>query len=63
MSEKYRFVFGEVKAIGDACALVQRMGDEVNYAHVETHEYDMDVDLVGVVIQIPHDFKLDHERR
>jgi len=62
MAETYRFIWGEVKAIVNGCVLAEKMGDEVTFAHVETEEYDLDFDRIGVVIRIPHDPNLNKER-
>ena len=62
MSETYRFVWGEVKAVMDGCKLARKLTDEVEYGHLETGDFDLDFDRIGVVIRIPHDLNLDRER-
>lgn len=63
MAETYRFVWGEVKVIIDACTLATQMPADTTYGHIETEDYDLDFDRIGIVIHIPHDRNLNKERR
>lgn len=63
MSEIYQFVWGEVTAIREACDLVRNLDTKIVFAHIETENYDLDIDRQGIAIRIPHDPKLDENRR
>ena len=62
MSEEYRFIWGEVKAIEDACSLATILTEKVLFGHLETEDFDLDFDRIGIVVRIPHDRKLNEER-
>lgn len=63
MSEIYKFVWREVPAIESALKLIDKVKEDVEYGHLETGDYDVDFDLTGIQIRIPHDLKLNIERR
>jgi len=63
MSETYRFVWGEIDQINDACNMAKSLVGEVVFGHLETERYDLDMDRIGVVIRIPHDTGLDKNGR
>lgn len=62
MSETYRFVWGEVKAVMNACKLARELEDKVENGQLETSDFDLYFDLIGISIRIPHDLNLDRER-
>lgn len=63
MAETYQFTWGEVEIIEISIALTRKFLEEVDYAHIETKAFDLDLDKIGMRIRIPHDGDLDHERR
>ncbi|MBA7478653.1 hypothetical protein ES707_14081 [subsurface metagenome] len=63
MGETYQFVWGEVDHIERAIVLAKRVGNDANYMHLETQEFDLDVDNIGIRITIPHMKVLNEERK
>ena len=63
MAETYHFVWGEVPALIKAMELAEQIEDIVDYAHLETEEYDLDMDRTAIRIRIPHDPVLTEERK
>jgi len=63
MAETYQFTWGEVETIEVAIALTRKFLKEVDYAHIETQDFDLDMDQIGMRIRIPHDAVLTEERK
>ncbi|MBA7496002.1 hypothetical protein ES702_06599 [subsurface metagenome] len=69
MSETYRLMWSRVPIIKQAIEKAEKVMLHVNYCHIETDDFDLDFDNIGVVIRIPHDRilteerKLDHENK
>lgn len=63
MAETYQFVWGEVHQIEPAIVLAKRVCNDANYVHLETQEFDLDADNIGIRITIPHDSLLANERK
>jgi len=63
MAETYQFVWGEVGHIRRAIGVARRLVNDVEYAHIETDSYDLDMDQIGIRIRIPHDKVLTEERK
>lgn len=63
MAEEYKFVWGEVGHIRRAIGLARRIVNDAEYAHIETDDYDLDMDRIGIRITIPHDPVLTEERK
>jgi len=63
MAETYQFVWGEVPAIKRAIALAETVMKDLDYAHIERKDFDLDIDNIGIRIRIPHDGHLDEERK
>ncbi|MBA7550900.1 hypothetical protein ES705_43430 [subsurface metagenome] len=62
MAETYQFVWGEVGHIRRAIGVARRLVNDVEYAHIETDSYDLDMDRIGIRIRIPHDRVLTEAR-
>ncbi|MBA7612240.1 hypothetical protein ES703_19476 [subsurface metagenome] len=62
MAECYQFTWGEVHAIELAIRLGQRLMNQIEYAHIEAKDFDLDMDKIGIRIRIPHDRLLTEER-
>ncbi|MBA7687658.1 hypothetical protein ES703_96122 [subsurface metagenome] len=63
MGETYQFVWGEVGHIRRAIGIARKLVNDVEYAHIETDNYDLDMDRIGIRITIPHMKVLDEERK
>ena len=63
MSETYQFIWGEVGIIKRAIALAEGLTDDANYSHIETKDFDLDADRIGIRVTIPHMKALDEERK
>jgi len=63
MAETYQFTWGEVGHIRRAIGIARKLVNDVEYAHIETDEYDLDIDRIGIRITIPHMKVLDEERK
>ncbi len=63
MPETYQFVWGEVPAIKRAIALAENIMQDLDYAHIERKDFDLDIDNTGIRIRIPHDGDLDVGRK
>lgn len=63
MAETYQFTWGELTIIERAIPLAKLTSDEANYTHIETKDFDLDVDRIGMRITIPHDPVLTEERK
>ncbi|MBA7626977.1 hypothetical protein ES703_34438 [subsurface metagenome] len=55
MAEIYKFAWGEVGHIRRAIGIARRLVNDVEYAHIETDDYDLEMDKIGIRIHIPHD--------
>lgn len=63
MPDTYQFTWGEVEYIEIAIALTRKFLEEVDFAHIETKGFDLDMDKIGMRVTIPHDRGLDEERK
>lgn len=63
MAETHQFTWGEVEVVEIAIALTRKFLEEVDYAHIETKSFDLDLDKIGMRVRIPHDPDLDEERK
>jgi len=63
MAETYQFTWAEVEYIEIAIGLTRKFLEEVDFAHIETKSFDLDMDKIGMRITIPHDQVLDEERK
>lgn len=55
MAMTYQFTWTEIEHIETALALAKKLVDDVNIAHVETDNFDLDIDQIGARVRIPHD--------
>lgn len=63
MAEEFRFTWGEIEVVEIAIALTRKFLEEVDYAHIETKAFDLDMDKIGMRVTMPHDPVLDEERK
>lgn len=63
MSETYQFTWGELKAIEEAILIARGITDDILFTHIETKDFDLDTDGIGVRIRLPHNQELDRERK
>ena len=54
MSEMYHFSWEEANQLHDAVRLAKGMMVDINAGYFETEKFDVDFDLAGVSIRIPH---------
>lgn len=55
MAQVYQFTWTEIEHIKTALALAKKLVDDVNIAHVETDDFDLNIDQIGATIRVPHD--------
>jgi len=63
MAETYQFIWGEVELIERAICLAKRIKTDAEYSHIQTNDFDLDTDMTGIRVRIPHDPDLDEERK
>lgn len=60
MSETYNFVWGEVPTIKEAIRKAESVMLHTNICHIETDDFDLDFNLNGITIHIPHINQSEH---
>lgn len=62
MSEIYQFTWGETRQVKAAISLAEKIMCDTEYGHIETKDFDLDIDKIGIRVRIPHDRELNDQR-
>jgi len=63
MPDTYQFTWEEANHIRAAIDTAKNIPEGINYCHLETNHFDLDIDRIGLRVSIPHSSILDEERK